>query len=270
MATERGTCRVCGQMGVGQAFDAWVRPTFTDWDKLQPGNILCDGCAFWFEEQSEELARRTSKDKPQRMRNYSHFVVAGTWTPLSKGDKARMREILLSPPFPELAAVAESGQKHIVFRAPRNPADVLAGWVQFEEQAVWVEPPELGRLLDLVEDLYLGFSKSEIGSGSYAQHRIQRFGLEAWHELEAQIRPERGRSLLALALFLAQKREEGIDHANDRGTREGGRPAGRRVARGTGDVQEPIPNEHLDSIRGPGAERGLHREPGEVRQLALL
>lgn len=265
-----GICRICGQPGEGQAFDEWVRPTFTDWDKLQPGDILCDACAFWFEEQSQELAGLTGKDKPQRMRNYSHFIKSGAWTPLSKGDKARMRELLLDPPFPELAAVADSGQKHIVFRAPRNPPGALAGWVQFEEQAVFVEPTELARLLAIVEALYLGFSKAEIGAGSYAQHRIQKFGLAAWHDLESQIRPERGRPLLDLALFLAQKREETSDNANDGRTREGGRPAGRRVARGAGGVQEPVPDEHLDPVRGPDPSGGLHEQSGEVRQLALF
>lgn len=157
-----GICRICGQSGEGQVFSDWARPTFTDWDKLQPGQILCDDCAFWFEERSEKLARITGKDKPQRMRNYSHFVVGGEWTPLSKGDKARMRDILLSPPFPELAAVAASGQKHIVFRATRNPSGSRAGWVQFEEQRLWVDPPDLARLLDLIEALYPGFSKTEI------------------------------------------------------------------------------------------------------------
>ena len=265
-----GICRICGQPGEGQAFDEWVRPTFTDWDKLQPGDILCDACAFWFEEQSQELAGLTGKDKPQRMRNYSHFIKSGAWTPLSKGDKARMRELLLDPPFPELAAVADSGQKHIVFRAPRNPPGALAGWVQFEEQAVFVEPTELARLLAIVEALYLGFSKAEIGAGSYAQHRIQKFGLAAWHDLESQIRPERGRPILALALFLAQKQEKEDVDADDGGAREGGRPAGRRVARGAGGVQEPVPDEHLDPVRGPDPSGGLHEQPGEVCQLALF
>lgn len=103
------TCRFCGQSDKsGRPFNQWVRPTFTDHDKLKPGNIICDDCLFWFDEKSLELAHVTGKDKPQRMRNYSHFIVNGQWTPLSKGDKAQMKEILLTPPFPELAAIASS------------------------------------------------------------------------------------------------------------------------------------------------------------------
>jgi hypothetical protein len=38
-----------------------------------------------------------------------------------------MLELLTTFPFPELAAIAESGQKHIIFRAPRNPAGQASG-----------------------------------------------------------------------------------------------------------------------------------------------
>lgn len=120
-------CRFCGGNGEGIQFQDWVKPTFTDRDKLLPGEIVCNACLFWFEEASQELANITGKDKPQRMRNYSHFVVNGEWIPLSKGDKARMVELLTSEPFPELAAIADSGQKHIVFRARRNPQGSKAG-----------------------------------------------------------------------------------------------------------------------------------------------
>lgn len=120
-------CRFCGKPGKGEDFQKWVKPTFTNHDKLLPGEIVCNDCLFWFEESSQELADRTDKDKPQRMRNYSHFIVGGEWHPLSKGDKAGMIELLTSVPFPELAAIAESGQKHIVFRATRNVPGSAAG-----------------------------------------------------------------------------------------------------------------------------------------------
>ena len=200
-----GQCRICGQSSIGQAFGDWVKTTFMDWDKLVAGEIACDGCLFWLDEASEELARRVGKEKPQRMRNYSHFVVNGEWMPLSKGDKVRMRALLLGRPFPELAAVAISGQKHIVFRARRNPPGGRAGWVQVEEAAVFVDPAELGALLESVEELYLGFSKAEIATGQYRQYRIRKFGLARWRELDMCIRDRRGSPLLDLAIFLAQR-----------------------------------------------------------------
>jgi len=92
-AISGGICRVCGDYGNGIPFSDWVRPTFTDWDKILPGDIFCQACQFCFEEQSELLAQLVGKEKPQRMRNYSHFVVDGEWIPLSKGDKAKMQGI---------------------------------------------------------------------------------------------------------------------------------------------------------------------------------
>lgn len=233
-----GICRICGQPGSGLPFTTWVRDTFTDWDKILPGDIICQQCQFAFDEANELLTKRMDKwwstekeavaanpDRvkawqkrnrtsmiptavqikltqmwggwciPQRMRNYSHFVIDDEWIPLSKADKARMAEILRGD-F-EVAVIAESGQKHIVFRA-------VPGIVQFEEQQI----RDVGAILALlnpIQSLYAGFSKSEIETGQYKQHRIIRFDLTEWHELERQIHHWRGSLLFRLAIFLAQK-----------------------------------------------------------------
>lgn len=193
-----GGCRICGQDNPGLSFDDWVRPTFTDWDKVLPGGVICHACQFSFVEASELLAARVEKEKPQRMRNYSHFVVDDEWIPLSKAHKARMVEILRSG-F-EVAVIADSGQKHIIFRA-------APGVVQFEEQQVRDVGAVLA-LLDPVQALYAGFSKIEIETGQYQQHRIVKFGLLEWNRLEQSIRSWRGSLPFALAVFLAQKQEE--------------------------------------------------------------
>jgi len=258
-------CRICGKAGEGQSFEAWVKPTFMDWDKLVPGEIICSDCLFWFEERSEELARRVGKEKPQRMRNYSHFIVAGEWIPLSKGDKTRMQALLFASPFPELAAVAVSGQKHIAFRAQRNPPGAAGGWVQVEEQALYLAPDKLRAVLATVEALYAGFSKSEIETGDYAGYRVLKFGLEAWQSLEAVVSPQRGSLLFQLALFLAQKGTSG----DGRTQAAGHRTAGDSMARDAGGLQKPVSDEHLGSVSRPDQERGLHKQPGQVYQLTL-
>lgn len=263
-----GICRICGKPGEGQDFDAWAPKTFTNWDLLFPGEVICDACAFWFAQRSEELTRRTGKEKLQRMQNYSHFEKGGEWTPLGKGDKARMQELLLAPPFPEMAAITTSGQKHIAFRARRrlNPPGATAGWVQFEEHSLWVEPEKLRALLDIIEELYTVFSKSEIETGQYSPWRIQQFGLGEWLALEEQIKPIRQTLLFALALFLAQRSEDGS------GTTEaaGSGPAHSNLAGDTGGIQKQVPHEHLGAVREPGAVGGVHVEPGKVRQLNLF
>lgn len=208
------------------------------------------------------MQAKTGRDKLQCFRNYSHFIVNGEWLPLTKGDKRRMRELLLSEPFPELAAVAESGQKHIVFRARRNEPGGRAGWVQFEEDALWLEPDELAALLTDIEALYVGFTKSEIETGQYAQCHVLKFGFDAWRALEARVAPTRPGLLFKLALFLAQKEE------NDGG--KSGQSVGDDLERDTGGLQEPIPNDDLAAVRGPDQERSIHGQSGEIRQLALL
>jgi len=223
-------CRVCGQRAGGLPFSDWVRPTFTDWDKLLPGNILCQACQFSFAEKSELLTQRIGKEKLQRMRNYSHFVVGGEWLPLSKSAKAQMIHVLLHEDW-QVAVVAQSGQKHLVFRA-------RPGIVQFEEQQI----PDLcglGDLLATVELLYSNFSKAEIETGDYAQHRVMKFGPSPWWELESVLRPQRQTVLFELALFLAQKKE--VDNGRtERVAQSGSGATGRDMAEYPRQLQIPL------------------------------
>jgi len=259
-----GVCRFCGRQNEGDDFQRWVKPTFTDLDKLLPGDIVCNDCLFWFDERSEKLAMLVGKEKPQRMRNYSHFVVGGEWIPLSKGNKARMSEVLLGEPFPELAAIAESGQKHIVFRATRNPAGGRAGWVQFEEQTIWIEPGELKSLLEVVEQLHSIFSKTEIQSGSYLPYRVIQFGLQEWQALENSIKPQRASLFFNLVVFLAQ-RKDNEDERNSGGS------ARNNLAGHRQRVQKPVSSDDLAAVReyNPG-QRIQHQQPRKVRQLNLF
>lgn len=265
-----GQCRLCGQTAEGLAFGDWVKATFTDWDKLLPGQIICHPCLFWFNEASPELAARVGKDKPQRMRNYSHFIVNGAWLPLSKGDKARMRDLLLHPPFPELAVVADSGQKHIAFRAVRNAPGNRAGWVQFETQRIWVAPAELDALLRPMTALLAAFSKAEIETGHYARHRILKFGISAWHEQETALKAQRGSGLFQLAIFLAQHEEDSSGRSTASPSGAGGSAAHADLAGHPDGLQKPLPEDDLGTVREPDTERGVHEQPGEVRQLPLF
>jgi hypothetical protein len=203
-SSASGVCRVCGSQGAGISFEEWVRDSFTDRDKLQPGEIICRSCLFCFDERSTLLTKLTRKLKPQRMRNYSHFVVGDKWYPLSKGQKPQIRELLFA--CPSVAVIAESGQKHIIFRAQ-------AGWLQFEEQRTLLHPGRIKAMLELVETLYqAGASKIQIASGHYSQSVIRTIGVEQWSAMEARIRPQRGSLVLSLALLLAQK-EDGSDES---------------------------------------------------------
>ena len=256
-------CRFCGKNGEGESFDKWVKPTFTDHDKLLPGKIVCNDCLFWFDEASAELAIKVGKDKPQKMRNYSHFIVDGEWQPLSKGNKAAMKNLLLSEPFPELAAISDTGQKHIVFRAKRNQLGSKAGWVQFEEKDLWIEPRELRELLEIIQPALSVFGKGEIESGNYLPYRIVEFGLDEWQKLEAKIKLVRGSLFFNLVVFLAQKQE--FDNARDSSgfTRD-------HLARNRRRVQKPVSSHDLGAIREHSEGQFVHEQPGQVCQLTMF
>lgn len=67
----KGICRFCGEIGEGVLFETWVKPTFTDHDKLQLGEIVCAACLFWFDEVNQDLADYMGRDVPQRFRSRS-------------------------------------------------------------------------------------------------------------------------------------------------------------------------------------------------------
>lgn len=194
-----GACRLCSQSGRGLPAQDWLKPTFTDHDKLWPGEIVCHACQFACAEASTLLQARVGKDIPQKMRNYSHFVCDGVWHPLSKGNKRGMLALLLRTPA--FACIAESGQKHLLFQ-------VRPGWWQFEEQTLLPCPDQLTEMLRLASPLYeAGASKAEIESGRYSQFALRKVGVALFQASEPSLRRWRGSLPFRLALFLLQKNE---------------------------------------------------------------
>jgi hypothetical protein len=252
-----GTCRSCGEESIGTPFEEWVRDTFNDRNRMMPGDIICQACQFSFDVKSPTLTAKVGKDKLQRMTNYTHIVQAGVWYALSKGEKARMVELLTRPC--ELVVIAVSGQKHLIFKAQ-------PGWWQIEEQAVRPFPDQLSIIMALVEQLYNGgISKTEIETGRYSQRRILDYGLERWRELEQAVKPLRGSVALNLALFLAQK--EDTEDGNTRTSEDVVTPA---LEGSPGGVQGKVRPQHLATVRGSGTQRRIHQQPEQVHQYDLF
>lgn len=258
---EAGTCRLCGAEGEGLPWARWVKDTFVDLDLIGPGTIVCRACLFCVDDHSVALQQRTGKDKPQRMRNYSHVVTAdGRWLPLSKAQKAEMTEALLSGP--RVAVVALSGQKHLVFRA-------RPGSWQLEDVAVAPDVETLRRLLDAVSQLYVkgGATKAMIETGEYSQAAILALGAYRWRDAELILRPHRGSRIFALAVWLAQLVEE---TPHDTHTRRGRGAAAADLAQHAAGLQGEIQVHDLDAVRGERPQRGLHEQPAEVSQPDLF
>ena len=199
-----GICAMCGCEGTGVTFADWVRPSFMDYDKLKLGTITCQACAFCCEDGSVLLQEKLGRDKPQRMRNYSHFVIDSEWAVYHKGQKREILHMLRRSP--DVAVIALSGQKHILFRA-------RPGWWQIEEQALLPCLSTLERLVAIVEDILAFFSKTEIESGYYAQSRVMKCGVARWKAAEDELKRGRGSLVFQLAVWLAQK-----DNADGTGT----------------------------------------------------
>jgi len=212
--TDAGGCRLCGASGVGVAWADWVKETFTDHDRVWPGAIVCQACLFCTDDHSTVLQQRTRRDKPQRMRNYSHVVtMSGRWLPLMKNEKRTLTAALLDTADPPIVAVISlAGQKHLVTRA-------RVGWWQIEEQTVRPDPEGLAQLLPPIVALYsAGATKGMIESGQYSAGVLRQLDLAAWQAAERVLRPSRGSWLFALGVWLAQKEE-----TDDRDARHGPR-----------------------------------------------
>ena len=210
-ADDGGSCWLCGGANYGAVpVKSWVKATFTNYDDAR-GNWddgVCEACVWATRYHSDELAEKTGKEKPQNMPTYSHFIVDGEWHVNCKAHTQQIAQALLDiRGVPEMAVIANSGQKHLVHLASINTPGQTSGVVQFERELIMMEQSALRGLLDSIETLYNdGHSKSAIRTGLYTFRRDTDIAL--WRSEEACIRGQRGSPLFTLAVWLAQKEEE--------------------------------------------------------------
>lgn len=209
-----GTCRITGKTNKkGVPFEKWVRDTFTDQSYLHEGTIICNEALFCFEEASTLIQGMRGKDKPQRFRTYSHFVCDGKWYCFGKDQKAEMLPLLFDYRT-TVAVIADSGQKHLVFK-------YKAGTWKFEEQNIPINRPLLAELHSIMYDMGQVFSVDEIATGNYQQHRIMQYGIDKWSEHEEILQHHRGSALLNLALFFIKIKGDCYDNRTTKGSENG-------------------------------------------------
>lgn len=202
--TEEGICRITGLQSRGIRFAKWVRDTFTDFHNLKPGTIISNEAIFCFEEQSEYLRQLTGRDKPQRFRTYTHIVLQNTWHIKTKGDKEEIMKLMLL--LPEICVIAESGQRHLLFK--HKP-----GTWQLEDSFIQPDVLLFSKIQSRIHALSETFSNDEIQSGQYLQHRIIKFGFKNWQTVENQLKQYRGMAMFDLALFFSKIKYD--YHANN-------------------------------------------------------
>jgi len=125
-----------------------VSDTFADgWSVAAPNSkLMCRGCEKAFCE-SMPIA---GKEKPQKFRNYSWLITRSKAIPLTKANKSEIAGILLNPPNePWALAIAESGQKHLVYRTPANVDQCGIYLIRLEDELVCYEPLPLMDRIEL-------------------------------------------------------------------------------------------------------------------------
>lgn len=182
----------------------YLKDTFTDFGIVASpdSDWICAGCVLALREKAEDVPGR--EDRPQKVRNYSWLVTADKAVALTKADKAELRRACLDPPPPPFAlAIAETGQKHVLFRTPVNFADDPVS-VQMDSATITYRRADLDDRIHLAARLAptIGVSRLLDPPATGAVLRlVEDHGDEAMAWVDEWIRVQ-GEPLSRLAVFL--------------------------------------------------------------------
>ncbi len=204
---HEGRCWICASdMARGVRVDRWMGASFTGQNRVRSptSSHVCEPCVW-----------AMAGKPPHTLRMTSHLWAEGEpyLTP-NKGGKPAMRAFLRAPHAgPWFAAIADSGQKHIVPWTPVNPAGTKRGRVAFEDRTVTIGD---WAALDATTALLTGgTTKEEILRGDYGQRAWQLCG-DALREFEREHGGLRGGWWFELVVFLAQRDEAVVAERMDR------------------------------------------------------
>lgn len=256
-----GRCWLCsGALVRGEPVESWAGNSFTSQNRvLYPaGTHVCEACCFVCSRVSPVLGRPPKEGKTLggNFRNYSHLADALGYANASKGEKSAIREFLARDHrSPWFAAIADSGQKHVIPFTPMNGPG-RAGSVLFDEQLVIV-PDEQSLVAEMMGLLTAGATKEELGSGDYGARAWQLCG-ELLAQFEARRGADRHGGWFSLALWLAQRDEEAVAarvaaEKEAKGARRKGKGTtahadGRGSARGAKRVPRDAGREHAEAL----------------------
>jgi hypothetical protein len=234
-------CYYCGAGNSSRPLQ--ISPSFTAGGlvKVPHSNVMCDRChgimfgdvqRVWYHNKDEDRwvslylrgvhqvwqgdhLLKPELGDPEEHTQVSAAGKAGkpeTYRVLSSVPKrTELREWITNPPEPPFTiAIAESGQKHILFLA-QTGYDRENFPVQFEMDTLAISRTDFVQLLNSYEDLLaLGFSKTELDSGEYRSDRILN-NIAEWQRLDPAIARHRSAGkpsrLLQLISFVATKPE---------------------------------------------------------------
>lgn len=213
---DREPCAICGGESTrGVPLSEFIGPTMTDQTSFRsPGSAhACVCCAFVRARYSPVPGKPPAPGKKEgpRWSNFSHLYDDRGHVVASKGEKPTILAFLREPKRgPWFAAIADSGQKHVLPYATVNPAGTTRGRVRFEERNLTL-PSAAGWAIvdDLSALLTAGATKDEIERGDYTPRAwgMCRAQIEAFESRHGRLR---GGDWFALALWLSQRNEEQV------------------------------------------------------------
>jgi len=264
-------CWVCAGSSVfGVPVERWLGSTFVGQSRVRsPSSAhVCASCVH-------VMAGRP----PDTMRMYSWLVDDRCVLKFNKGNKPEMRAWLRAPKEgPWFAAIADSGQKHVIPWTPVNPPNTRRGAIMFEETLVTIPIDHASgwTLVDRMTTLLTaGATKEEVERGEYGQGSYQRCAEEI-RRFEENWSDKRRSPWFALALWLAQRDEETVakrmeeekaaraakkEAQRDRRKGEGATPKrdGRRAARDPSGIPVDAARERAETL---GAVAGQNESGG--------
>lgn len=209
-------CWVCGSWASrGMDRLAWMGASFVGQNRVRAphASVICEACVYVMA-RSSPVPGRPAKDgkSPPNWRNFSVLVEGDQLTTATKAEKPAILAFLRRPHVhPWFAAIADSGQKHVVPYAPVNPPG-SSGVVMFEEDVVRIPPQPDGQwqlISDISELLTAGATKAEVERGEYESWTWQRCG-EHVRAFEERWSAYRNSKWMKLCLWLAQRDEEAV------------------------------------------------------------
>lgn len=212
-------CYLCGANNSTHKLKLKDRFTAHSLAKCPQSDKLCDRCEYSLNLRANYFNQNKGKFSILYARNWSWLYQDKTLIfPTFNGEKDGLpivenlptreiiRDWLINPPEPPFTiAIAESGQKHILFLAQEAFNKELFP-VQFELDTLIIKRQELIEVLTTFEKLMaLGATKTEILTGEYKSQFLIN-NLSTYQEFENIIFRHRGSRFLELINFVATQK----------------------------------------------------------------
>ncbi len=204
-------CWLCGcETTRGMPVSRWQGSNFTDQNKArrQDSELVCEACCWacaW--NVPPGFPPPEPGKKGLNLRLFSHLYDDRGYLALNKAKKPEILRWLREPKQGRwFAAIADTGQKHLLPWTPLNPAGSAAGVVRFEERTVRLG--DFAIVDSMTRMLSGGVTKAEIATGDYSVRTWREFEpatVRAFESMHARIR---GTAWFELALWLSQRDEE--------------------------------------------------------------